>query len=201
MRKHRPAAAARAVTHVSGNAVRPRTACAGSTWLLLGVVLAGLFAMHGLGTHGTHVVHATEAMTMPMSAGMTAAMTAPSAAGAARDEDVTGSHSPGGSAAGAGMAGSVSPVVEALAGGAAETSTGATSQLVEDDGPTGLPGVAGLWGLCFAVLAAVVAWILTRGRALRVLALVRRAREVVAVRGPGRERDPPSLLVLSVHRC
>jgi hypothetical protein len=33
---------------------------AGRSWLLLGLVLAGLFAMHGLGTHGTYSPHRTD---------------------------------------------------------------------------------------------------------------------------------------------
>ena len=36
---------------------------AGTSWLLLGLVLAGLFAMHGLGTHGTHSPHGTDPLT------------------------------------------------------------------------------------------------------------------------------------------
>jgi hypothetical protein len=198
MRKHQPTVVARAVPRVSGTPVRPGSAAAGSTWLLLGLVLAGLVAMHGLGTHGTHAVHATEAMT--------AAMTAPSVAGVAGAGD-------------SGMADSSSHAEEGLASGAAEMSTGSmssaapvqllarssavrvTSNLVEGGVPAGLPGVGGLLGLCFAVLTALVAWVLARGRAPRVWALVRRTPEVVVARGPGHDRDPPSLLVLSVHRC
>jgi hypothetical protein len=210
MRSPLPAFAARAVSRVSGERVRPGSAPAGSTWLLLGVVLAGLFAMHGLGTHGTHAAHASGAMT--------GSVPAPPAAGVMGADDAL-PHAPGGSATGAGMGVSGSHAVHTPAGDAAAAPTGAmsvatdvrpvgpssddrvASRLVEGGGVAGLPGVAGLLGLCVAVLSALVAWVLARGRTLRVVALVPRAAAVVGARGPGRDRDPPSLLVLSVHRC
>jgi hypothetical protein len=198
---------------VSVTPASTRSSVAGSSWLLLSVVLAGLFAMHGLGTHGTHAAHGTESMPMAVS----------SAAVDASVEDATTRHSPRGVVASAGPASASWHARDALARAAAEMSTSAmstavasttavahlvglpgavraTSQVGEGDVPAGLPA-AGLLGLCFAVLTALVAWLLARGRVVHVVGLVPRVTQVVAARGPGRDRDPPSLLVLSVHRC
>lgn len=194
-----------------------RSSVAGSSWLLLAVVLGGLFAMHGLGTHGTHAGHGADIMPMPMP------MPVPSAAVGVDVEEATTTHPAGGLVTGAGLASASSRARDALAREAAEMSRSpmatavasttaaaylvdlpgavlATSQVVEGHAPAGL-SVGGVLGLCFAVLTALVTWLLARGRALRVVGLVPRVAQVVAARRPGRDRDPPSLLVLSVHRC
>jgi hypothetical protein len=188
MRKHRPAVVARAVRRASG--APPRPSAAGSSWLLLGVVLVGLFAMHGLSTHGTHALHAAEQVTGSASVPGTSAATA-------HVEHPADALIHGVVAVSTDAASVVASVHLADLPGAVR----AASHLVKRDVPAGSSGVGGLMGLCLAVLTALVAWLVACGRAPRMLARVPGVSQVVAARGPGRDRDPPSLLLLSVHRC
>ena len=203
MRSNRHAIDAGSAGRVSGAPSPSLPTATNSSWLLLFVVLAGLFAMHGLGTHGTHAAHTAE----PMSGVSTGAMSGPGTqTTSVHDDETTILHT------------SAPPDVSAYTAHTAMLSraTGAMSSPVEHHGvlleaPSAATGqmssapapltTGGLLGLCFAVLTALVAWLLARGGNRRAVAVVSRASRVVASRCSGRDRDPPSLLILSVHRC
>lgn len=210
MRKHF-AAATQAVRPLSDKPVRPWSGAMGSSWLLLGVLLTGLFAMHGLGDHGTHTANAEKTMPVPMS------MLEAAPAAAVKDDDPDG-PTPAAAHDGARTAAATStstPSRSSAAGGhvMADSSSTAPQRLTDlldvgrldrnvDGGVPGKePGPGGLLGLCFAVLTAFMAWALAGGQALRGVPLVPCANAVAVPRGRGRDPDPPSRLMLSIHRC
>lgn len=148
-------------------------AAAGTSWLLLGLVLAGLFAMHGLGTHGTHNSHGTDPL-----AGASMSSAAPAG----------GSHVSHTRGHGHDMAAVGAMGADALAAIVADAGGGRTGGLI--------------LGLCFAVLAATLGLLLSliarRGR----MPLRLPVSAPVGLRTPrGRDPDPPDLARLSVRRC
>lgn len=161
------------------------------SWLLLGVLLAGLFAMHGLGTHGTHTAHTDGPVPM---AGMP---THDAVAGVDADPShamtTVADHADGATHATTGAASSLGAHLGA--------SFGDLSAAAEADVSTTFAGMSGLLGLCFAVLTALTVWLLARVRTRPLATVQPGALLVAAPRILGRDPDPPSLTVLSVHRC
>ena len=163
--------ATQAWTKLTGPARPSPDAAAGQSWLLLGLVLAGLFAMHGLGTHGTHSTHGSDSMAL--------ATVSPPAPADVSHEGHGPDHAPE-QAAVMGVA-SLAPVV-AGAG----------------DGPTGglllglcLAVLAAAYGLLLTLIAR---------RGLAPLRRPVPA-PVVLRTPRGRDPDPPDLARLSVRRC
>ena len=213
MRKH-PAATTQAVRPLSGKPLRPWSGAVGSSWLLLGVLLTGLFAMHGLGAHGSHAAR-EKTMSVVMSSPM--AMLEAATTAAVKDADPHGS-TPAAAEDGTRTVAALStstPTWRSAADGRAMADTSSTApqrptdlpnadrvdRHVDGGVPGKSPGPGGLLGLCLAVLTAFIAWALAGGQALRVVARVPHARAAAVPRRRGRDRDPPSRLMLSVHRC
>lgn len=146
-------------------------------WGLLVVVLAGLFTMHGLGTHGTHTGHVDGA---PQPSGqVVAAAAAPDAEGQHHAEHA--------------MVGGSSHLqpVDAL-------TVAAAAQLLPDQLPNG-SGSGGLLGLCFALLTVMLA--LTAARRVPLEAVLPSPARAPAPRYRSRDRDPPPRSALSIWRC
>ena len=158
-------------------AIRDRTVLtARSRWLAIAVV-AGLFAMHGLGMHGAH------------SAGASSAMHAESVS-PARDMPAVG-MSAAGSHDGVTALPALTADMDAMGSGLAK------------DGSSDLPGGAGLVGLCLALLIFLMVW-LRRWTSSRLAWIVpRRTLEacVAQLSVTARDLSPPLRAELSIWRC
>lgn len=162
-------------------------------------LFAGLFAMHGLGSHGPNAVHSTPADTplpLDMPSAVPSAVT--SAMSAARPAAAPDTHA----------AMQTASVVHTLDGASAALSpemAGATKSAVTAvaavwaDGE--LSGSGGLASLCFAVLTALAVWVLSLARTVRTAALAPLAARLAVASAGGQRADPPSRVALSVHRC
>jgi len=158
-----------------------------------------LFAMHGLGTHGAQTDHTAEPLTG----------SAADPAGTAMSGADMHTESSAGTRSAATSPSTIQVPAHAVAAASSTVPAVTASLSIEravaehaaDGIFDGLPATGGVRGLCFAVLTALIAWMLARGRAVPVIALAPRPSQVVASRGRGRDPDSPSLLVLSVHRC
>lgn len=166
-----PAAGPRPAT---GAALRVPSPC---PWGLLMVVLAGLFTMHGLGTHGTHVGH-TDESSQP-SGRLVAAAAAPDAEGQHHAEHAM-----------VGGSSHLQPVVA--------LTVAATAQLLPDQLPSGSAS-GGLLGLCLALLTVLLA--LTAARRVPLKAVLPSPARAPAPRCRSRDRDPPPRSALSIWRC
>jgi hypothetical protein len=146
------------------------------SWGVLTLVLAGLFAMHGLGTHGTHSGH-----TEPAAERVNTVMPA---------TDHTGHVAPGGA--------SESTTTRPMAEMTAALTAGATAVMAAGDIGSA-PGAA--LGLCLAILTALVAFALALRRRGRLLTVVPAPGPQGACAWAGRDPDPPQRAALSVWRC
>lgn len=145
--------------------------------LILAGALAGLFAMHGLSDHGT-----AHPVSGPAGAHARAAMTDAATGLGALKHSGTGAH----------VVASTHDTASAITSSAA---TGAAHA-------ANATGDAGATVLCFAVLASAfvaLARLLASGELLPWFEGV--AATGVALVATGRERDPPSLVALSIRRC
>lgn len=167
-----PAAGPRPAT---GAALRVPSPC---PWGLLMVVLAGLFSMHGLGTHGTHVGH-TDESSQP-SGRLVAAAAAPAA----------GARHPVGHATGGAAASHLQPVEN--------PTVAAAAQLLPGQLPSGRDS-GGLLGLCFALLTVMLALTISRRTPLAAVLPAPARRPAPTYRS--RDRDPPPRSALSIWRC
>ena len=158
---------------------RPRTPARPGLWLgSLFLVLAGLFGMHGLASDGP--------CDMPATVGTAAA-------------EMALPHAGHGSMPGVPSSGVAPGMTTAM------SATSAAARVLEGV----VHGTAaggdyghGMVGLCVAVLAAALIVLLTLWAARLVRGhTVHGDRRRVRLRGPGRDRDPPSLTWLSILRC
>lgn len=171
----------------------PAARDSGSTtraWRLAGLlmVLAGLFAMHGLDTHGTSTTHQAEHGSPESS--ITAASTPFDAHDASDVHPVAG---PGSSTTHS-VAEHLSQVtISAVAAGMARAGSAPS--------PAGNDAMA-MAMLCLAVLVLTAVALVLRlhGRQRRAV-VATLPRDRVTPRPRGRDPDPPSLLSLSIQRC
>lgn len=162
-----------------GSATAARAARSGpSTGRLVAVVvvLAGLFGMHGLAGHGSHGADTSMGMG-DSTVAMTAVATTEVVVGAGHDVAMVSAHA---SPAVSSKARATQSLASAVSGG---LSGGAMSML------------------CLAVLTAGMFLLLLVLRRPRVVLARVPAPVAFAPLGWGRDRDPPSLTVLSIRRC
>lgn len=149
------------------------------TWLgVMFVVLAGVLGMHGLNTHG---VQPDPAMGMSHAVGSFG--------------PATTQPSPHTTSAAAGSHASTS--MSAMAAAQAVPA----DALISPDSPQRSDDGGGMAGLCMMVLAAAVLLLLHRRTHTSSRRLPGRLFQVAAVAVCGRDRDPPSLTLLSIRRC
>ena len=153
------------------------------------MVLTGLFAMHGLSTHGTSTTHPA-AHGSPESS-ITASPTPFDAHDASLIPRVVAGH---GSLTGHSMAEHLRQVTVSAV--AAQVAVAAAAPWPADDDAITMAT------LCLVVLALTTFALVMRLHARRRGELVASpARDRVAPRPRGRDPDPPSLLFLSIQRC
>jgi len=159
-----------------------RTAALGGLWAVaMFVVLAGLFGMHGLASHGTGDMAAMTGVT-------TGAEVHPGTASVPDAASWNTAHTP--------------PAVSATPARSGATRDGRAFEDVAHVATTDDGSSQGMVELCLAFLAAGLIALLallarqhTRGLTVRV------DRLRLNLGGLGRDRDPPSLTQLSILRC
>lgn len=151
---------------------------AGHHWWLAIAVVAGLFAMHGLGMHGAHSGEASSSMHSE-STSSTPGMAVPGMSATGHDDGVAGLTGP-------------------LTADIGTTYFGSAS-----DGATDPSSGAGLLGLCLALLALGVLWLRrwTSGRPSWTVPRRTLAVCVAQLSVTARDLSPPLRAELSIWRC
>ena len=184
------------VRATSNTTARRRVVAPGSgrpvgSWLALLFVLAGLFAMHGLGTHGTHAAHEPAGMHASATNGHVVTL-----------HDVA-SGDTGDTLIAAAMPAALAPDPMNHAKALLALAPSPLAAVSGDARVSAGTGEASGWmALCLAILAAAL--VLAIGVARR--ALVGAADSVHWIYAPaspihGRDRSPPCLEALSIRRC
>lgn len=154
------------------------TVVAGRGWWLAIAVVVGLFAMHGLGMHGSHSGEGSSAMNSE-SISSAPGVTAPGMSATGHDGGVAGLAGP-------------------------QTADVGTTYLgLANEGSTDPSSGAGLLGLCLALLAFGVLWLRRRTSGRPAWTVPRRTLEACVARLSVTARDlsPPLRAELSIWRC
>lgn len=146
-------------------------------WLAVAVV-AGLFAMHGLGMHGAHASEASAAM---------------------HSEPTSSAPAIGASA----MSTTIHDIGGAVPAGPVSADVSATPLASANDGPSDPSSGAGLLMLCLALLAFGMLWLRRRPNGRPAWTVPRRALKtgVAQLSVTARDLSPPLRAELSIWRC